>query len=134
MTAKEKVLKELQEFHECFYDESKSNTAELKRKRIEEYIEKSYQAIYELNEEKLAVMDELEALKRYPTQEEVCEAIQKGLEYGTVEYFEGNREFMFVNHGEKANITDCYGDRYKVTGFYKSSTITLIGRFYEGLK
>lgn len=34
---------------------------------------------------------------------------------------------------EKQNITDCHGDRYKVTGFYKSSTLTLIGRFYEGL-
>ena len=69
-----------------------------------------------------------------PTADEVCEAIQSELDYGTVEYVEGNREFMFVNHGEKANITDVYGDRYKVTGFYKSSTLALIGRFYEGLK
>jgi hypothetical protein len=73
-------------------------------------------------------------LKNYltpPTADEVCEAIQKELDYGTVEYFGGNREFMFFNHGEKQNITDCYGDIYKITGFYKSSTITLIGRFYE---
>ncbi len=69
-----------------------------------------------------------------PTADEVCEAIQKELDYGTVEYVEGNREFMFVNHGEKQNITDCYGDRYKITGFYKSSTLSLIGWFYEELE
>jgi len=64
----------------------------------------------------------------------VCEAIQKDLGCDTVEYFGGNREFIFFNHGEKQNITDCYGDRYKVIGFYKSSTITLIGRFYERIE
>ncbi len=63
-TPKEKVLKELQEFHECFYDEGKANTAELKRKRIEEYIEKSHKVLYEMHEEKLALLDELEELKR----------------------------------------------------------------------
>lgn len=80
------------------------------------------------------LLTKLKTLKRYPTSEEVCKALQSELEYGTVEYFEGNREFMFVNHGEKANITDCYGDRYKVTGSYKSSTLSLIGRFYEGME
>lgn len=77
-------------------------------------------------------LTELEELKRYPTADEVCKAIQKELDYGTVEYVEGNREFMFVNHGEKQNIT-VVGDRYKVTRFFKSSTLSLIGRFYEGL-
>jgi UDP-2,3-diacylglucosamine pyrophosphatase LpxH len=69
-----------------------------------------------------------------PSSNEVCKALQEELDYGTVEYVEGNREFMFLNHGERANITDVYGDKYKVTGFYKSSTIILIGRFYEGLE
>jgi len=62
--SKERILKELQEFHECFYDESKANTAELKRKRIEEYIKKSHKVLYEVHEEKLALLDELEELKR----------------------------------------------------------------------
>ena len=62
--SKERRLKELQEFRECFYDERKANTAELKRKRIEEYIEKSHKALYEMHEEKLALLDELEELKR----------------------------------------------------------------------
>ena len=82
----------------------------------------------------LKALTELEELKRYPTSDEVCEAIQKDLGCDTVEYFGGNREFIFFNHGEKQNITDCYGDRYKVIGFYKSSTITLIGRFYERIE
>lgn len=78
--------------------------------------------------------NELEALKKSPTVEEVCKAIQEELPYGTVEYIKGNKEFMFVNHGEKQNITDVYGDRHKITGFYKSSTITIIGKFYESLE
>ncbi len=82
----------------------------------------------------LNALTELEALKRYPTSEEVCKAIQEELPYGTVEYIKGNKEFMFVNHGEKQNITDVYGDRHKITGFYKSSTITMIGKFYESLE
>ena len=79
-------------------------------------------------------LTELEELKRYPTSEEVCEAIQSELPYGTVKYIEGNQEFVFINHGEQSNITDVYGDRYKVIGFYKSSTLSLIGRFYEGVE
>ena len=86
-----------------------------------------------LGKEFIKLGDELEAIKRYPTAEEVCEEIQSELPYGTVKYIEGNQEFVFLNHGEQSNITDVYGDRYKITGFYKSSTITLIGRFYEGL-
>ena len=78
--------------------------------------------------------NELEALKKSPTVEEVCKAIQEELPYGTVKYIKGNKEFMFLNHGEKQNITDVYGDRHKITGFYKSSTITMIGKFYESLE
>ena len=73
-TPKEKVLKELQEFHECFYDEGKANTAELKRKRIEEYIEKSHKVLYEMHEEKLVLFDELEELKSW--RDELNETIQ----------------------------------------------------------
>jgi|GEM_PF-3761183 len=71
-TPKEKVLKELQEFHECFYDESKANTAELKRKRIEEYIEKSHKVLYEMHEENLVVNQKLEkALTRAKKEHEL---------------------------------------------------------------
>lgn len=71
MTPKDKVLKEIQEFHECFYDYSKSNTAEMKRKSIEEYINKTYKVLYEMHEENLIInqkldkaLTELEELKR----------------------------------------------------------------------
>ena len=94
-------------------------------------ITKGIDSILPIIEQALA---ELEELKHYPTADEVCEAIQKELDYGTVEYVEGNHEFVFLNHGEQSNITDVYGDRYKITGFCKSSTITLIGRFYEGVE
>ena len=129
--SKERILKELQEFHECFYDESKANTAELKRKRIEEYIKKSHKVLYEVHEEKLALLDELEGLKRYPTADEVCEALSEYYDkkvifkenvfwYKTIIY--GNEQWV-----REVSLKDLSKDN-------RGDLITLIGRFYEGLE
>lgn len=77
-TPKDKALKEMQEFHECFYDYEKSNTAELKRKSIEDYINKTHKVLYEMHEENLIVNQKLEqALERAKKVEELLNQIKE---------------------------------------------------------
>ncbi len=54
MNKHEQVRKDLQKFHECFYDDSKHNTAELKRNKIDNYINEAEATEKELEEYKIS--------------------------------------------------------------------------------
>lgn len=82
-------------------------------------------------------LTELEALKRYPTADEVCKALS---EYYNEEvlYDERRQAFHFKNSWyivtfDNGYIQFAHHDYWKFDT-KKPSLITLIGRFYEGLE
>ena len=92
---------------------------------------------YTLNEI-IEALTELEALKRYPTSEEVCEALKdffKNSKYhnyiDTVYYSEKGK--YFYTEDENRNLVEMIFDNYYIHEI-SPHLVTLIGRFYEGLK
>lgn len=84
-------------------------------------------------------LTELEELKRYPTAEEVCEALSEH-EKRNVIYSDKTHEFYYLEYEGKVGeykqfITETYGDGLWSLGVYiPPHIITLIGRFYEGVE
>ena len=77
-------------------------------------------------------LTELEELKRYPTAEEVCEALSERFDSDVI--FDG--EAFVLNHADNS-IAYCYkslGDTIKINYALPPSLITLIGRFYQSLE
>ena len=78
-------------------------------------------------------LTKLEELKRYPTSEEVCEALSEYLKE-PIKYVRTS----FVNERETAEVCGLFGlDNYDLVDFntpLPPHLITLIGRFYEGLE
>ena len=80
----------------------------------------------------LKALTELEELKRYPTSDEVCEALSERFDSDVI--FDG--EAFVLNHADNS-IAYCYkslGDTIKINYALPPSLITLIGRFYEGVE
>lgn len=88
---------------------------------------------------------ELEELKRYPTADEVCEALKKWIEeqnkYGimfiSVEYNQETKTFWInKTYGEFHYLArlDGIGQLDLGNNHYPPHLITLIGRFYEGIE
>lgn len=78
----------------------------------------------------IKALTELEELKRYPTSDEVCEALNTFDDFDNVEYDDKTRTFY---SGEII----CYSGRYECIIFnydLPPHLITLIGRFYEGME
>ena len=79
-------------------------------------------------------LNELEELKKPPTVEEVCKALgellAKDISYGAKQFYytiENTKCIMFV--------TETYGDGlWSINEYLPPHLITLIGRFYDGLK
>ena len=79
-------------------------------------------------------LNELEELKKPPTVDEVCKALgeqlKQDINYGAKQFYytiENTKCIMFV--------TETYGDGlWSINEYLPTHLITLIGRFYEGLK
>lgn len=78
-------------------------------------------------------LTELEELKRYPTSEEVCEALSK--EFGHTYYYgEELRDFWCEEFGSDDHMRKWYLSNEPLNELVDyPNLITLIGRFYEGL-
>ena len=77
-------------------------------------------------------LTELEELKRYPTSEEVCEAIQRDLEIEKVVYDKGR----FYDEDDGETIVRMWEDGTITFDEYillNLKTLSLVIRFYEGL-
>lgn len=79
-------------------------------------------------------LDELEALKKPPTVEEVCKALSeclaKDVSYGAKQFY-----YTIKNTECIMFVTETYGDGlWSINEYLPPHLITLIGRFYEGLK
>ena len=84
-------------------------------------------------------LTELEALKRYPTSEEVCEALNTDVSlYPKIFYYdEISKTFKEIHISRNEEIVSYYTNgTITINPNYGISPhlITLIGRFYEGLK
>jgi hypothetical protein len=67
-----------------------------------------------------------------PTAEEVCEALEKYVEYGEVKY--DHNEFFIYQDKKRYSISNyAYKNQYQVYAYLPPHLITLIGRFYEGV-
>ena len=80
-------------------------------------------------------MAEYERLTTPPTQEEVCRQLSEDIKQ-KVYYNEKSHEFMWEEFGQIFYVTETYGDgKYTIADVYVSAkSITLIGRFYQGVK
>lgn len=98
--------------------------------------EDSKYPLKQLEEYKLIVqtLTELEALKRYPTADEVCEALSEYHLFDMVEYDKKTQTFYSGDNICYMGID--YQDKPIIIFDYElpPHLITLIGRFYEGLK
>lgn len=81
-------------------------------------------------------LTELEALKRYPTQKEVCEAIMKHYRGKVVFYNEMARTFNEVHITRNEETVSFYANGEVGINYngLPPHLITLIGRFYEGME
>ena len=108
-----------------------------------EALERIYEnEFYDMSEEYDLVkkaLNELEALKKPPTVEEVCKALSEFTGQDVL-YSEVTHEFYYTENtsgpiSHEQFITETYGDGLWSLGVYlPPHLITLIGRFYEGLK
>jgi len=87
-------------------------------------------------------LTELEELKRYPTSDEVCEALSECEDldkHSFITYIPEDKSFTLF---KQFRADDCYETdlvRYEqgtiyIANYYSPSIITLIGRFYEGME
>ena len=86
----------------------------------------SLEALYYIEK----ALTELEELKRYPTSDEVCEALSEELEDNVILF---NGDFVAVEKGRVLVSRFDDGELLLQVSF-KPHLITLIGRFYEGLE
>jgi hypothetical protein len=91
------------------------------KKELDDKTEEAYQRL-------LKALTELEELKRYPTSEEVCEAIQEDIQWSC--QFEDN-QFKFID-GEQY-IVKMQNGRIVYNMSPTPKTNYLIIRFYEGV-
>ena len=124
MTPKE-ILKEIQDTEFGFNFIDMDGRTSYKHERVFSFKDERF---YELRQ----ALTELEELKRYPTSDEVCEALSERFDSDVI--FDG--EAFVLNHADNS-IAYCYkslGDTIKINYALPPSLITLIGRFYEGVE
>ena len=79
-------------------------------------------------------LNELEALKKPPTVDELCKSLSEQLKQ-KVSY--GAKQFYYTIENTKCVmfVTETYGDGlWSINEYLPPHLITLIGRFYEGLE
>lgn len=80
-------------------------------------------------------LNELEELKRYPTSEEVCEALSEYIKR-PIEYYAVAKQFLIRCSNGYHEIARLHGNgeiSFDITYCLPPHLITLIGRFYEGV-
>ncbi len=99
-----------------------------------EALKKDVARLLKINRDLRPFIEELEALKKPPTVEEVCKALSEHL---AIDVSYGAKQFYYTIENTECImfVTETYGDGlWSINEYLPPHLITLIGRFYEGLE